>query len=633
MNTISIAIQCSSSKRKKALLRRLFLLPFFLMFATVVFAQSPHTFSYQSVVHTSAGKVLQNQAVGMRISILQGSIDGTVVYTETHTPSTNANGLVSIEVGNGTVSAGDFATIDWPNGPYFIKAETDLTGTTNYSHTDVVQLLSVPYALYAGQSGSSSLGPQGEQGPQGPQGEKGEDGEQGLPGQRGEKGETGDKGAKGDDTEHYIPMLTVAEIEALPPTAGQFVYNVDEHSYQFHTGTQWMMLPSTCWPPAVADAGADQTFLEGTTHSTALTANILKYGEGQWTITSGEGGSFEDDTDPRTIFTGQLCQTYSLTWTVTTDCGVSTDNVQIVFTHTPTEAYAGENIEIHDGSTSTTLSANTPEQGQGQWTIISGEGGSFDDDTDPTTTFTGQLQQTYRLKWTITTACGVSSDEISVQFVATDAPGQPITDVEGNTYRTVWINGMLWMAENLKTTKYNDGEEIPNVTEDDDWKDLTTPAYCWFDNDAEANADEYGALYNWYAVNTEKLCPTGWRVPTDAEWSAMEIYVDPTIFNDPFSNAPRGTDGGKKLKATYSWQEHASNMGTDDYGFSVVGAGYRFERIGNFQSQGRVAFFWSATVRPQMTETWGRYFAHSSAVISRTSYKWPSGFSVRCIKD
>jgi hypothetical protein len=114
-----------------------------------VFAQSPEKMSYQAVIRNSSDQLVTVQSVGMQISILQGSASGTAVYVETQTPTTNANGLVSLEIGTGTVVSGNFTTIDWANGTYFIKTETDLTGGANYTITGTSQLLSVPYALHA----------------------------------------------------------------------------------------------------------------------------------------------------------------------------------------------------------------------------------------------------------------------------------------------------------------------------------------------------------------------------------------------------------------------------------------------------------------------------------------------------
>lgn len=120
-----------------------------LLMTASLWAQSPEKMSYQAVVRDGNNALVTSTAVGMQISILQGSSSGTAVYVETQTPTSNINGLVSLEIGSGTVVSGDFTTINWANGPYFIKTETDPTGGTNYTITGTSQLLSVPYALHA----------------------------------------------------------------------------------------------------------------------------------------------------------------------------------------------------------------------------------------------------------------------------------------------------------------------------------------------------------------------------------------------------------------------------------------------------------------------------------------------------
>jgi uncharacterized protein (TIGR02145 family) len=120
-----------------------------LLMTASVYAQSPEKMSYQAVIRSSSEELVSDQLVGMQISILQGSAGGTAVYVETQAPTTNANGLVSIEIGAGAVVSGDFSVINWENGPYFIKTETDLTGGTAYTISGTSQLLSVPYALHA----------------------------------------------------------------------------------------------------------------------------------------------------------------------------------------------------------------------------------------------------------------------------------------------------------------------------------------------------------------------------------------------------------------------------------------------------------------------------------------------------
>ena len=118
-----------------------------------VFAQAPEKFSYQAVVRNASNQLVTNANVGVRVSVLQGSTYGAAVYVETHTVTTNANGLLTLEIGDGTVQNGSVANIDWGNGPYFLKTEIDPNGGTNYSVTSTQQMLSVPYALYAAEAG------------------------------------------------------------------------------------------------------------------------------------------------------------------------------------------------------------------------------------------------------------------------------------------------------------------------------------------------------------------------------------------------------------------------------------------------------------------------------------------------
>jgi hypothetical protein len=131
---------------------QIFLNLFFFQFAS---AQAPSKMSYQAVVRNSSNALVSNAPVGMKISILQFSLNGTAVYAETQNPTSNENGLVSIEIGGGTLVSGNFSAIDWASGPYFIQTETDPNGGSNYSITGTSQLLSVPFSLYSNKSGET----------------------------------------------------------------------------------------------------------------------------------------------------------------------------------------------------------------------------------------------------------------------------------------------------------------------------------------------------------------------------------------------------------------------------------------------------------------------------------------------
>ncbi len=142
--------------------------------------------------------------------------------------------------------------------------------------------------------------------------------------------------------------------------------------------------------------------------------------------------------------------------------------------------------------------------------------------------------------------------------------------MDGHSYGVVEIGDQCWFAENLRTTVYADGSAIPEETDNTAWAGLSTGARCDYDNDA-SNVATYGRLYNWYAAtDAAELCPTGWHVPTDDEWTALETYLG--------ANGHSGTEGAA-LKSTSGW---AGANGTDDFGFSALPGGSRYDTDGLF---------------------------------------------------
>jgi hypothetical protein len=181
-------LQPTMKKEFKNSRSRLFASIILLILGNLGYSQAPNFFSYQAVVRDASNELITSQAVGLRVSILQGAVDGLVVFAETHVPSTNQNGLFTLQVGSGALVSGTFSGIDWAQGPFYIKTEIDPQGAANYTIESTSQLQSVPYALYANTSGSSVAGPQGPIGLQGPQG---------VPGPAGEPGPTGATGPAG----------------------------------------------------------------------------------------------------------------------------------------------------------------------------------------------------------------------------------------------------------------------------------------------------------------------------------------------------------------------------------------------------------------------------------------------------
>ena len=193
-----------------------------------------------------------------------------------------------------------------------------------------------------------------------------------------------------------------------------------------------------------------------------------------------------------------------------------------------------------------------------------------------------------------------------------------ISDVEGNSYRTVTIGSQIWMAENLKTTRYNDNNPIPIVADQSTWDVLTTPAYCWYNNDMNTYGEIYGALYNRYSTVTEKLCPLGWRVPNNADWTVLMNYLG-------------GLDlAGGKMKTTGLTHWLSPNTGaTNESGFSAIPGGARED--GAFQWVGEHATFMSSENIPTWT---GVFSVHYNQL--RADYgagDLTVGASVRCIKN
>jgi len=205
----------------------------------------------------------------------------------------------------------------------------------------------------------------------------------------------------------------------------------------------------------------------------------------------------------------------------------------------------------------------------------------------------------------------------------------PVTDVEGNVYETVKIGNQVWMAENLKTTKYNDDASIPNVTDNAEWIALAADAYCWAQNNEATFKPLYGALYNWYAVETGKLCPTGWHVPTDGEFSTMEITLGMTSEQANGTDF-RGTDQGKQMKNNTGWDE--GENGTNTSGFSALPAGYRSYITGVSEGIGLITYFWSATGLDENIAVYRRLDGDNDKVFRSGTYK-KAGKSVRCVKN
>ena len=222
----------------------------------------------------------------------------------------------------------------------------------------------------------------------------------------------------------------------------------------------------------------------------------------------------------------------------------------------------------------------------------------------------------------------------SFNLVVKEVP--PTIDADGNVYHTITIGTQTWMVENLKTTKYNDGTAIPNVIDNTEWTNLITPAYCWYSNDAATYKNSHGALYNWYTVNTAKLAPLGWHVPTDAEWTTLENFLIANGYN--YDGTTTENKIAKSLSTTTGWSASTDigDVGNDpssnnSSGFSGFPGGCRFTD-GTFNYFGTSERWWSST-QFDSNDAWNRNLYHFLSRVNRTNYNKQYGFSVRCLMD
>jgi len=203
-----------------------------------------------------------------------------------------------------------------------------------------------------------------------------------------------------------------------------------------------------------------------------------------------------------------------------------------------------------------------------------------------------------------------------------------ITDLDGNYYNTVLIGDQWWMAENLKTTKFNDGTVIPLVTDNSIWDAYTNPAYCWYNNDEATYKPDYGALYNKYSAYSDKLCPTGWHVPSLTEWIVLRDYL---------GGEYSGAGGKMKETSTTHWQ--SPNEATNESGFRALPGGIRKfwpENATSFRDIRTGGHWWNSTFPSDIynsSEWLYLQYNMTNIYIFSGSNNENAGMSIRCVKN
>ena len=505
----------------------------------VAMAQAPEKFSYQAVVRNASNALVTNAPVGVRVSILQGSATGNAVYVETQTATTNANGLLTLEIGGGIVQQGSFADIDWANGTYFLKTETDPAGGSSYSVISTQQLLSVPYALYSKEAGN---------------------------------------GFSGD----YNDLTNKPTIPTVPTNVSAF----NNDSYYITEAQLNALLAALNNTIDSLRNRIEDLESNSPTHSVGLPTVIT-------TIISNITGSTAQCGGDITTYGGSSITERGVCWSI---------------------------------SPLPTVSENHTSDGAGIGTFVSYLYGL-------------QPGVTYYVRAYATNSTGTAYGcEMSFTTPALFTCGTgTVTDYDGNVYPTVQIGNQCWMKENLRSTHYADGTAISLGS-----GNSSTVAYYY----PETESFNYGNLYNWKAVmgeftsssaapsGVQGICPNGWHVPSDAEWTQLTYFVS-SQSNYLCSNNTEYI--AKALASTTGWNADYSQCSVgnmqncnDATGFGALPAGGYFN-IGYYAS-GVNANYWSSTAYVG-GDAWYRHLNHIEARVYRLNNNVNIGYSVRCLRD
>jgi uncharacterized protein (TIGR02145 family) len=537
--------------KRSNLMKKLFTQLMVMTITLSVVAQAPQKISYQYEVRNSSGILVIDQSVGIRISILQGTSTGTEVYKELYNPNlqTNTSGLVTIEIGGGIPITGTFSAIDWSSGIYFLKTETDPSGGTNYTISGTIQLLSVPYALYAKNVASYT------------------------------------------ETDPVFVSHPANTITGENITNWSTAYGWGDHaSAGYVPADRSILINGTPY-----DLSANRAWWVGTITYAGLSLPDIFTLSGS--PLSGHGG----------IITATLA------------------------TQTANRVFASPNGTIGAPAFRGLVAADIPNLNwskitTGKPTTLSGYGITDAVNTPGNQTITGN--KTFTGTTTVKTPVNATDattkayvdNALKELFLSLINYSGFVSDIDGNIYKTIKIGTQTWMAENLRVGRYRTGGSIPLVTNDATWANLTTPGYCWYDNNEFLYKGTYGALYNWYTVNTGNLCPSGWHVPTDAEWTTLITYLGGE------------TVAGGKLKETGTAHWTSPNTGaTNETGYTALPGGVRGSD-GIYSHIGGLGYWWSPT-EYSTTHVWNRVMTDDYSGVRRIYFNKRYGFSVRCLKD
>jgi uncharacterized protein (TIGR02145 family) len=441
---------------------------------------------------------------------------------------------------------------------------------------------------------------------------------------------------------------------------------VGYNSYKFHCVVTGSCLPDITSNAVTLNVGStpheitSQPSDQEISNECSASFSVLSPGYGvsyQWQLSTDGGNTWSNISNGGTspVFSGAITSTLSLTNVplacinckfrciisnlcgadVASNAGTLKENESPVILLQPGDRWvlAGHNSSFNLSISGKGYSYQWQESadGGGSWTNIvnGGTNPAYSGANDTILYLSGipSALNNHKFRCTISHYC--HHDEKSYAATLTIPSSGSVNDNDGNTYATVTIGSQVWMAENLKTTKYNDNTAIPLVTDNTAWSNLSSHGYCWYDNEEATYKNTEGALYNWYAVNTGKLCPAGWHVPTDAEWHVLVLSLDPDSRNDIVESMLAG--GKLKEAGTVHWL--GPNIGaTNETGFTALPAGYRDFGTGHFFNISNSEGWWWSSNESDINNAINRVIGNGTLIFIIEGNK-KAGHSVRCLKD
>lgn len=599
----------------------LLILGFWLIVLIPAAAQSPSLFSYQLIARDPAGAPYVNQGITVRMIIWDGSAN---VYSEDHYVTTDEKGLINLNIGNGLNKVGDIGSIDWGDGPYSWRIQIDPLGGTSFTTLGTYPMTSVPYSLYAGSAGNT------------------------------------------DGSETKLNAGTLLSISGTGTIPDPYLISstADGSETKLSAGSNI----------TVSGAGtAGSPYIVG---STIIESDPLFAASAAFGISEPDTANWNDKQDAITAGTGISITGNTISAEIVSlknDFYLGQDTLGGIVYHVDRDNSGNQRGYIvsktkaslqwqdptsvvganrkYDGKYNFNLMVDSPAKDWivanfspewylpaidelgllwvNRWVVnkkLRADGAPasdlivFSELTWASTEHSTPATQSYILLFGSGAISGYNKGSNGI--VRPIRTFETLGDIDGNTYLTVTIGTQVWMSSNLRTTKYSDGTDIDYPGADNSvWQLNSTGAYAWYDNDESTNRAPHGALYNWHAVNNSAgLCPAGWKVPDDSDWTTLITYLG------------GDSDAGGEMKETgFDYWDSPNTGATNESGFSARGSGLRGAG-GGYSFMGIYGGYWSST-DPGGASANLKIIANNGANIQTSNNSKEDGLSIRCIKE